>query len=97
MVDSFDITRENMAKSPRCYIMKVQKDIPDAGSKLEMERYLKLGVLRKDVSEETALKLDLGVGFGSLETGEEGGKGLRVGKCTVRLNLFELEDLEEGK
>ena len=97
MVGSFNITRENMAKNPRCYVMKVQKVIPDAGSKLEMERYLRLGVLRKDVSEETALKLDLGGGVGTVETGEEGSKGLRVGKCTVRLNLFELEDLAEGK
>lgn len=42
------------------------------------------------------LKLDLR-GVGAVGAGKEGSRGTRVEMCTVTLNLFELEDLAEGK
>lgn len=48
-------------------------------------------------SEEVGLNLDLGKGVDTKRTREEGSKCMRLERCPVRLNLFELEDLAEGK
>ena len=41
--------------------------------------------------------MDLGKGVDTGRAGEEGSKRMRLGRCPVRLNLFELEDLAVGK